>query len=127
MLDSERAAISGEPEPPPPKPASTPCHVCPKHKLFPSNWGLNPANELAVEIYRHCEEEQRVGTFEGAALVRTITVSGLKLMLDEYEPFFAHWLDRHNTMKKVLAIDRVATQKRFDEEERVRAAQRNKK
>lgn len=102
---------------------STPCKVCPKWKLFPENYGLDPANELAVEIYRMCREPQRVGTFAGAFLLRTVTVNGVLTMLDEFDDAFATSIDRRQTLIKVMAIDRVATEVQGGREEAMRAVQ----
>ena len=104
--------------------AETPCRQCPKWQLFPSNFGLHPANELAVEIYACCRHEQRVGTFAGAPLLRTLTPEGVCKVLDEFERAgrLPTWLRRHNAFAKVMIIDEVATEVLGAREERMRAA-----
>jgi hypothetical protein len=107
--------------------ASTPCDVCPKMALWPM-WepgqqrGLDPANNLAVQLYYYAREDQRVGVFDSAPLMRTVTVPGIRAVLDEFEIYMPTWLHRQNMFTKILMIDQVATDVRFEQEERQRKA-----
>ena len=84
--------------------------------------GLDPRNQLAVELYRYAQDDQRVGLFGAAPLMRTVTVSGVIAILDEFENYFPTWLARQNTLAKIMLIDRVATEMRGEEEEKKRSA-----
>lgn len=94
-----------------------PCHRCPKHKLDPDHFGLDPRNQLSVKLYLMAAAEQRVGTMAGAFLLRTLNVSDAIAVLDEYREQFPTWLHRQRTLESMLALDRVATRVISEKEE----------
>lgn len=108
-----------------PPPVATPCRRCPKHALYPDNYGLHPNNELAVQIYRDVAEDQRIGTFTGAPLVRTLkpgtAIDAMEMLWSEYLPTEQ---SRREMMRKLLILDEVATDTRSDIEERNAATRR---
>lgn len=110
--------------------SATPCRQCPKFKLY-DKWaterGLHPGNEMAVTLYRMCQEDQRVGLFDGAPLTRTLTIDGMCKMLDEFDEHFADSLDRQNCLQKMLLIDQIATEQRAAAEERIRQSKRQQR
>lgn len=83
---------------------------------------MDPNNQLAVEIYHYAREDQRIGLFDWAPLTRTITITGVCKILDEFAVYFPTWLHRQNTLTKVFIIDQVATNIRYSEEERRKAS-----
>lgn len=110
--------------------ASTPCTKCPKWQLCPDNYGLDPRNELAVSLYRLGAEDQRVGTFAGAPLMRTISVAAIGRVMDEFHDHFDTPQARQLMLKKLRVLDQVATETRGeieDKERRDRAAASNNK
>ena len=96
---------------------STPCRQCPKHALYPDNFGLHPANEFAVFLYRQARQDRRVGVFDGAPLLRTVTPESVGRVFEIYGGYFANWLHRQRTWEKVMVIDEVATSVRAAAEE----------
>lgn len=110
-----------------PQKAKTPCDRCPRMALWP-DWkpgqtrGLDPRNQLAVELYQYCQEDQRVGMFGGAPLLRTVTVEGVIAILDEFSDYLPTKMARQNMLAKIMLIDRVATDVRSKDEETKREA-----
>ena len=86
--------------------------------------GLMPGNELAIQIYQFWHEDQRIGTFDCAPLMRTATIGAVSAILDEFDEYLPTWLHRQNMLKKLLIIDSAATNARNKKEESARAAQR---
>ena len=116
-----------------PVPVRTPCDICPKNRLWPddgskplpgSTRGLHPDNELAVRLYYYARDVQRVGTFDGAPLMRTITLPGVQVILDEFAEYMPTWMARQNMLTKILILDEVATDVLFKDEESKREARR---
>jgi len=109
----------------------TPCGTCEKFNLlqpdplsFVHHRGLMPANELAVQLYELASEDVRVGTMDGAYLLRTLRVGDVVKLLDEYDDYFCDDLARRETLEKVLLIDRVFTDTRSEAEEARRESAR---
>ena len=94
-----------------------PCQKCPKWKLYPDNWGLDPRNELSVHLYRMASADHRVGTMSGAFLLRTTSIEDVRGVLDEYDRCFPTWLHRQRAFEAIMGINRVATQLRAEDEE----------
>lgn len=102
----------------------TPCRRCPKFKLYPENYGLHPANDLAVDLYYKAAGDVRVGTMDGAHLLRTLSIQDVQVVLDEFDDEFPTDLHRQNVFEKILLIDHVARSVRAKDEEQQRKSQR---
>lgn len=78
---------------------------------------MHPANELAVRLYRIASEDQRIGLFGAAPLMRTLSIVAVRAILEEYDRHFVHWLDRQNHLEKIMLMDQVACEVRGKAEE----------
>lgn len=96
-----------------------PCTTrCPKYKLYPANWGLHPANTLAVHLYYMAARDQRVGM--DAVLVGTLTPSDAMAVLDLYADHFPALFHRQRCFELMTVLDHVATKTRAEIEDRKR-------
>jgi hypothetical protein len=92
---------------------------CPKFALFPDNpnpnqYGLDPKNAFAAEMYNLAARDQRVGM--DAVLIGTLTASDARDTIDLYENHLPSPLSRQQTFEKMRVLDHAVTRARGDAE-----------
>jgi hypothetical protein len=114
-----------------PLPGHVPCRTCPKYRLMPVEYGgspppfggLHPDNIEAVQLYRLCRRDSRVGF--GGHLLDTMSITDAVNAVEAFALQLGSGLHKRNLIQKIMLIDGVATRVRRKMEETIRNSQEN--
>lgn len=102
----------------------TPCSTCPKYALWKDSaypyLGLHPKNLIYVTMYYLACGETRVGTMDGAYLLRTLNPERAIHVLNLYADYFPTIKHMQWAYETLWEIDRIVTDVRSTEENQKR-------
>lgn len=106
-----------------------PCPKCPKFLLHPDKTngpylGVHPKNQLIVHLYKMACGDIRVGTFDGAYLLGSLTPEAAMAVMAMYDDQFPTLQSQREAWEMMWLIDKVATATRAKEEDNARKAAR---